>query len=421
MEEEEEEAPARRARAAAMEARPNKRARDEQPAVEPGAAALCDGSSSGGSSSSISSSSSSSSSSSAASAADAPPPSACPHCPHAHEPGTTCAACGHRWQRRAAAPGSGAESGGSSSSSGSSSSFPSSAAAGSASREELLALLAARDAQLAAALAERDAARAERDAARVAAPFRGPAADSVLGERLIDVIGIVAAMGFAADVAHCLCLCGETWRKGDRGATNDMLARSLERQCGASAARAAARENFADPTIGYTISGTTQLMRASALNNLPRVLQLVQLGAPLELKDKDGWTALNWACCLGHEHVARALLDGRYEGRGAEVDTQDRSYGTPLMRASRNGHEGVARLLLTRGARQDLQDSIGWTALHLAVNNKRAGTVALLCAAPSATAALALRDARGRTPLGKAIGRGFAACEAVLRAHGAPL
>jgi hypothetical protein len=151
------------------------------------------------------------------------------------------------------------------------------------------------------------------------------------------VIGIVAAMGFAAEVAHCLHLCGETWRKGDKGATNDMLARSLERQCGASAARAAKREDFAHPIYGYTIRGTTQLMRAAILNNLPRVLQLVQLGAPLELKDKSyGRTALLWACSMGHEPVARALLVGKYEGRGAEVDARDK-FGWPPWLSSAVG------------------------------------------------------------------------------------
>ena len=87
--------------------------------------------------------------------------------------------------------------------------------------------------------------------------------------RLIDLLGIVAAVGYACEVSHCLCLCGETWRKGDKGATNDTISRCLERQCGASAARAAKREG----------SGWTQLMRAADQNNLPRVLQLVQLGA----------------------------------------------------------------------------------------------------------------------------------------------
>jgi ankyrin repeat protein len=255
------------------------------------------------------------------------------------------------------------------------------------------------------------------------APFRGPAADSVLGELLIDVIGIVAAMGFAAEVAHCLYLCGETWHKGDKGATNDMLVRSLERQCGASAARAAEREDFAHPTGGRILGNTTQLIRAALLNNLPRVLQLLQLGAPLELKDKScGWTALQWACRQGHKHVARALLDGKYEGRGAEVDAGDKSGMTPLMWASYEGHKGIVRLLLARGARQELQDSDGDTALHTALYfGDHASIVALLCAAPGAAAALALRNRDGRTPLGLAVDYGSAACETVLRTHGAQL
>jgi hypothetical protein len=45
----------------------------------------------------------------------------------------------------------------------------------------------------------------------------------------------------------------------------------------------------------------------------------------------------------------------------------------------------------------------------------------LLCAAPGAAAALALRNSAGQTPLGFAVASGRAACAAVLRAHGAPL
>ena len=244
-----------------------------------------------------------------------------------------------------------------------------------------------------------------------AAPFRGPAADSVLGERLIDVIGIVAAMGFAAEVAHCLYLCGETWRKGDKGATNDMLARSMEKQGWAAllrAARAAKREG----------SGTTQLIRAAMINDLPRVLQLVQLGASLELKDPNAsLTALHLACMQGHEHVARALLDGKFEGRGAEVDARSKTGWTPLMIASSNGHEAIVRLLLARGARQDLQASDGWTSLHVAVFSHHAAILALMCAAPGAAAALALRNSAGQTPLHLAIASGRTACEAVLRAR----
>jgi len=120
------------------------------------------------------------------------------------------------------------------------------------------------------------ALRARRAAA--APPFRGPAADSVLGELLIDVLHIAAAAGFAAKLSHLVPLCGVTWRAGDKGANNDMLVKSLERQCGAKAAHAAKREDFTGGSGGGALRNTTQLIRAAFTNDLPRVLQLVQLG-----------------------------------------------------------------------------------------------------------------------------------------------
>jgi len=238
------------------------------------------------------------------------------------------------------------------------------------------------------------------------------------------VIGIVSAVGFAADVSQCAQLCGVTFRAGDRGATNDMLVQSLRLQCGAREARAAGREEFED-TDGDLAEGTTQLIRAAILNNLPRVLQLIQLGAPLDLVDEtQGWSALHWASWYGHEHIAKALLDGKYEGRGATIGLRDKSGWPALMRASWSGHESVVRLLLSRGAKQELQSVNCYTALHWAVEEDRSGVVALLCAAPGATTALALKTSSAvlgsYTPLALAIFLGHAACEAVLRAHGAP-
>ena len=77
------------------------------------------------------------------------------------------------------------------------------------------------------------------------------------------------------------------------------------------------------------------------------------------------------------------------------------------------------RLLLSRGAKQELQDNDGFTALHGAVDGDHPGVIALLCAAPGAAAALALKTRAGNTPLAMAIMLVRAACEAVLRAHGA--
>ena len=92
----------------------------------------------------------------------------------------------------------------------------------------------------------------------------------------------------------------------------------------------------------------------------------------------------------------------------------------PLMAASLEGHEGVVRLLLKRGARLELQSLNGRTALHHAVSSNQAVVLEALCSAQGAATALALRNSFGQTPLALTIALGHAACEALLRAHGAP-
>ena len=245
----------------------------------------------------------------------------------------------------------------------------------------------------------------------------------LLGEGLLDTVGIVSAMGYAADVSHCRELCRLTWRVVQRGDTASMLERSLELQCGAKAARATKREDFLHPRNGKVL-GTTQLIRAALLNNLPRVRQLIQLGAPLGLVDTPqggGDSALHWASHEGHEQVIETLLDGKFEGKGAAIEQRGPSGVTPLICVSIRGNEGSVRVLLARGARQVLQRSCGSTALHNAARYGHAGVAALLCAAPGAAVALALKTngKDGETPLAIAIKNHHAATEAVLRAHGA--
>ena len=124
----------------------------------------------------------------------------------------------------------------------------------------------------------------------------------------------------------------------------------------------------------------TQLMRAAAGGDVVRVRQLVQLGVPLDLVHGGGWSALHWACERGHAAVAEALLDGKFEGRGAAIDLQSGDGWTPLMEASWRGHEGVVRLMLARGANVALR-CYGSTALGWANEHGRAAVVALLEAA----------------------------------------
>ena len=157
------------------------------------------------------------------------------------------------------------------------------------------------------------------------------------------------------------------------------------------------------------------------LNNLPRVLQLIQLGAPLDLGEETyGSSALGWACTLCHVHVAEALLDGKYEGRLATVDVRDAQGSTPLIDACSWDRDVVVRLLLSRGAKVELQDDSGETAFHWAARNGNLGIATTLCSAPGAAAALALKDnIRGETPLAHALSRGEINCAAIFRLHGA--
>ena len=261
------------------------------------------------------------------------------------------------------------------------------------------------------------------DAAITSAFGGAKAAYTRCGERFVDVLPLAAARGYAAEASQALWLCGETWRAGDAGATNDMIVSSLRLQCGAVAARKAVRESFTcvipfeEELDDITLEGTTQLIRASIQNNLPRVLQLIQLGAPLDLVDQSDWprSALLWASELGHEHVVAALLEGKY--KGADVDQVCGGW-TALERASLWGHVGVVRVLLVRGAKQVLPGQT-YTPMYWAVSRNRIEIVKLLLAAPDASDALNTKS-NGDTPLKRAIDRGHVELEALLRAAGAP-
>jgi hypothetical protein len=200
------------------------------------------------------------------------------------------------------------------------------------------------------------------------APFRGPAADSRLGELLLDALPLACAVGHALDLSHCLALCGATWRRGvaradgslDRagflGGTNDMMARSLERQAPWLAEALAMRRK---------VWGVTQLTRAAHTGDEKRVRELVAAGAKLDFIDGGGYSALHHASANGHARIAKLLLDGKYEGKGAEINLQVLGNRTPLIDACRNGNEAVVRLLLERGADVTPQ-CFGGTALLLA-------------------------------------------------------
>jgi len=62
------------------------------------------------------------------------------------------------------------------------------------------------------------------------------------------------------------------------------------------------------------------------------------------------------------------LLDGKYEGKGADINLQASDGWSPLIIATFRNQEAVVRLLLERGADVTLRTSDGRTALSSSYN-----------------------------------------------------
>ena len=119
-------------------------------------------------------------------------------------------------------------------------------------------------------------------------------------------------------------------------------------------------------------------MRAAGTGDEKRVRELVAAGAKLDIVS-GGWSALHYASDSGHVRIAKLLLDGKYEGTGADINLQTTSGGeAPLIWACVFGREAVVRLLLERGADVTLRDNGSRTALYWARAKNRAAVMALL-------------------------------------------
>lgn len=140
--------------------------------------------------------------------------------------------------------------------------------------------------------------------------------------------------------------------------------------------------------------GSTMLMTAARAGNPEIVRLLIDHGADVHAKgDTYGETALVWAVEENHPEAAQVLID-----HGADVNV--RSYAlkrekdrfglegvltilphgewTPLMYAARQGSLEAARTLVGAGAKLNLTDPDGTTALILAIINGHYDTAAML-------------------------------------------
>ena len=178
-------------------------------------------------------------------------------------------------------------------------------------------------------------------------------------------------------------------RTGYLGATADLI-KSSGRLQGLDAARTSPREE-----------NTTQLGRAVLKRDETLVRKLIAAGADLNAVDANGNSPLhlvssgkeNFNALLkqgknivriaeGDARIVTLLLDGKYEGKGANINLRNANGFTPLHIACRRLNEAVVIRLLENGADVTLQDEDSRTALNLARCNKyvdESGIEALLC------------------------------------------
>lgn len=102
--------------------------------------------------------------------------------------------------------------------------------------------------------------------------------------------------------------------------------------------------------------GATALMWAE---NLPDIVNLLlEEGADINAVDKNSATALMWASDNGHTEKVKLLLR-----KDANVNAKDKDGRTALMDAADGGHTEIVRLLLGKGADVNAKNNMGRTAL----------------------------------------------------------
>lgn len=87
------------------------------------------------------------------------------------------------------------------------------------------------------------------------------------------------------------------------------------------------------------------LLDAARSGDSAPLLALIDQGAPVNLRDSSGNSALMLAAYHGHAELVRALT-----ARGAEVDLMNDRGQSPLAGVAFKGHTEVAKVLLEAGA-----------------------------------------------------------------------
>ena len=153
--------------------------------------------------------------------------------------------------------------------------------------------------------------------------------------------------------------------------------------------------------------GSTPLHYAAWYNSLDVAKLLVDRGADMDTEDDDGVIPLILALYRNSPDVAKLLVE-----RGVDVNAKGVFGATPLHYAANDNALDLAKLLIGRGADVNAKDIHGSTPLHSAAGNN-ALDVAMLLIDRGADVNAQADD--GRTPLDRALDKGHAGMQALLR------
>ena len=175
-----------------------------------------------------------------------------------------------------------------------------------------------------------------------------------------------------------------------------------------------------DINTHHLTSGTTVLMIASSYYYYDDIVEfLIRKGAGVNLKDKEGKTALLWAASNSLENAKILILNG------AKVDEAANDGMTPFLQATLGVSSGkipieMCELLRKNGANVNAaltrKNASGWTALHYAAVN---GDIDLVKYLIKHGANINKASAEGSTPLFLAKMGGYNEIVKILRNAGA--